>query len=207
MSNRIATPTLSIWLGGLLLTAALACNAPGLADNSRNLEADVNYAVEHADEQATNLALTRAVQSAGTPMTATATRPATFTPTPGSSPTPTASLTPTDTSTPEPTPTYLQIGDYWHSSIECGETDAPFTWEIDLRQNSEVAVEGEIRFHNCPGGGRAVYAVSGYVERGYNYVVLEGRRTSSRGTLANLTPDFVDFEVRMGQPPNPNFVP
>jgi hypothetical protein len=207
MSNRISFLAASTLLSGALLSATLACNAPGLADNSRNLESDVNFAVEHADEQATSVALTRAVQWAGTPMTATSTRPATYTPTPGASPTPTLTLTPTDTSTPEPTPTYLQIGGYWHSAVECGEADAPYSWEIELRQTGDVQVDGEIRFHNCPGGGRAVYAVSGTIERGYNYVVLEGRRTSSRGTLANLTPDVVSFEARLGLPPNPNFLP
>jgi len=93
----------------------------------------------------------------------------------------------------------------WHSDAVCEATDAPYRWEIELRQADDV-VTGTISFHDCPGGGRAEYQVEGTATAN-NFVELEGVLTGKRGDLGNSAPDALDFTVRPQQPPDPDLAP
>jgi hypothetical protein len=93
----------------------------------------------------------------------------------------------------------------WHSDAVCEAADAPYRWEIELRQTGDV-VTGTISFHDCPGGGRAEYQVEGTATAN-NFVELGGILTGKRGDLGNEAPDTLDFTVRPQQPPDPNLAP
>ncbi|MEM6486085.1 MAG: hypothetical protein AAF662_14015, partial [Pseudomonadota bacterium] len=88
----------------------------------------------------------------------------------------------------------------------CGDSgNAAFRWVVDLTQ-SGTDVNGVITFHNCPGGGRAEYEVTGTATDGSS-LELQGSLTFSIGPLASTAPSNQVFVVSPGSAPNPNFAP
>jgi hypothetical protein len=101
----------------------------------------------------------------------------------------------------------LDFAGSWHSAATCDEQDAPYHWEVKLRQDPTTnAVTGTISFHACPGGGRASYDVSGTATPD-EVLFLEGQKTSGRGGLDGLTPASQTFRLTKGGEPFPNFAP
>ncbi len=127
------------------------------------------------------------------------------TPTPGAeAPTP----TPSATATPTPTPTAATVSNFagsWTSAGTCDNPDAPHRWTVTLTQTGS-SVSGTITFHNCPGGGRAAYAVSGTATSAAT-VTLSGSKTVSLGALGASTPGSGTFTLAPSGPPSPNYAP
>ncbi len=109
---------------------------------------------------------------------------------------------------PGPTPvTVTDFGNRWTGPQVCSATgDAAFRWVVDLSQDSNDEVTGIIAFHECPGGGRATYSVTGTATSD-NSIQLAGSLTSSQGPLGGTAPGNQTFTVSVNQPPNPNFAP
>lgn len=95
----------------------------------------------------------------------------------------------------------------WHSATPCDEQDAPYRWQITLNQQpgSDV-VTGELKFHVCPGGGRATYNLTGTATTS-DTLFLEGTKTGGRGDLNSVAPAAQTFRVTQGGEPFPNFAP
>ena len=76
------------------------------------------------------------------------------------------------------TGSFTEIRDYYGPACPDGEEEnAPYRWSVEMLIDPiNNAYEGTIKFHNCPGGGRVSYRVSG----------------SSDGSLLHLTGDLVD---------------
>jgi len=94
----------------------------------------------------------------------------------------------------------------WTGPQSCNATgDAAFRWVVDLSQ-SDDQVNGIVAFHDCPGGGRARYEVSGTATSAAS-LEADGTLVSSAGPLAGTAPANQTFTLREGEPPDPNFAP
>lgn len=93
------------------------------------------------------------------------------------------------------------------SATPCpGETgNAAFRWVVDLAQNNDQ-ITGVVAFHDCPGGGRASYDVTGTATTASS-VQLDGTLTSGQGPLGGTAPGSQSFTVSPGSAPSPNFAP
>ncbi len=136
------------------------------------------------------LTLTPSVTSTNTPTTPS--------PTPTATAPPTATLTPTQKAV-------TNFSGSWHSGATCDNAAAPYRWSVTLSQ-AGANVTGYITFHNCPGQGRAEYAVSG-VATSATSVTLQGSKSVSLGALGGSTPQNVAFTVTKNGAPNPNYAP
>lgn len=90
---------------------------------------------------------------------------------------------------------------------ECpGNTgNAANRWVVDLIQNNDQ-ISGVIAFHDCPGGGRATYNVTGTATTA-NSVTLDGTFDFGQGPLGGTAPGSQSFTVSPGGAPSPNFAP
>ena len=71
----------------------------------------------------------------------------------------------------------------------------PYEWEVHLIQIPETGViRGSIKFHNCPGGGRVLYTVTG-TKADDNLVQLQGTKKTGGGDLYNDSPDMKSFTL------------
>lgn len=77
----------------------------------------------------------------------------------------------------------------WHSPSTCDENEAGFEyrWSVDLEQDASGVVSGTISYHACPGGGRAVYDVTG-VATTSRTMRLEAVRNFGAGPLETSSP-------------------
>jgi len=90
----------------------------------------------------------------------------------------------------------------------CSESETePYRWELNIIQNSDGEVSGELYFHNCPGGGAVFYSVSGTQNPGDATVTLTGIKTGGRGELGNNCANEVDFTFGLKYPLSPNYAP
>lgn len=88
----------------------------------------------------------------------------------------------------------------------CSATgNAAFRWVVDLNQTG-ADITGVITFHDCPGGGRAEYDVTGTATSDPT-VTLEGVVTFTAGPLGGTAPANQTFTVSPGGAPDPNFAP
>jgi hypothetical protein len=97
----------------------------------------------------------------------------------------------------------------WQSPRRCDEAAEPafkYRWSISLTQQGDT-VRGTIYFHSCPGGGRAIYSVSGKARPGQNSVQLQGSKSGGRGGLFGSAPSSPTFTIRRGQAPQPDMAP
>lgn len=83
--------------------------------------------------------------------------------------------------------------------------NAAFRWVVDLNQTN-AQISGVIAFHDCPGGGRASYNVSGTATAA-NTATVDGTLASSQGPLSSTAPASQAFTVTPNAAPNPNFAP
>jgi hypothetical protein len=94
----------------------------------------------------------------------------------------------------------------WQSGGTCDNPAAPFRWTVNLQQDDEGKVTGRITFHNCPGGGRSEYSVSGQATL-EDTLTLQGTKDLSLGGLGGSTPGSTTFTITKGGPPEPNYAP
>jgi hypothetical protein len=91
----------------------------------------------------------------------------------------------------------------WHSSVACDNADAPYSWAVSLQQTAGN-VSGTIAFHNCPGGGRAEYTVTGTATSA-GTVTLQGTKFLTLGGLGGSTPGSTTFTIAKFGAPTPNY--
>ncbi len=97
----------------------------------------------------------------------------------------------------------------WTSYQSCGEVSEPeygYKWSISLYQDGSD-VTGNIYFHDCPGGGRVSYALSGTAAVDADIFILNGTKNGGQGGLYSSTPASAQFTVGMEYSPNPNYAP
>jgi hypothetical protein len=96
----------------------------------------------------------------------------------------------------------------WDSGPLCGEQfETRYRWAVSLLQDDAGKVTGTVHFHDCPGGGQAIYSVTGTVTAGQAVLTLDGDKVSSMGKLGENTPATQTFTVERNRAPNPNFAP
>ena len=99
--------------------------------------------------------------------------------------------------------------DYYGPVCDSGEEEgAPYHWSVELLQDpASGKLEGTIKFHACPGGGRAVYRVSGSTGNGTTFT-LAGKKMSGGGELFGTAPEqeTFTFDPSAGQI-TPNLAP
>ena len=84
--------------------------------------------------------------------------------------------------------------DYYGPACDSGEEEgAPYHWSVELLQDPATGkLEGTIKFHACPGGGRAVYRVSGAAGN-ETVFTLTGKKVSGGGELFGAAPEQETF--------------
>ncbi len=92
----------------------------------------------------------------------------------------------------------------WHSPVACNESNEAFAWRwVVSLWLSGSTVRGGIYFHDCPGGGRASYSVSGSLVDGKSPFYVSGSKLFGGGDLGEEAPDSLAFTLRYGQTPSP----
>ncbi|GMV86055.1 MAG: hypothetical protein AMXMBFR80_19100 [Dehalococcoidia bacterium] len=160
-----------------------------------------------AGKTATVIVPTPTKATAGSP-SPSPTETLTATPTAAETTTPTVSPTPTPTPTRTPTPTPPAVTNFagtWHSAGVCDNPSAPYRWSVGLTQQG-AQVSGYINFHQCPGGGRAEYSVSGTATSA-GTIQLAATKTGAAGGLGGSAPAQTTFTIAPNGPPNPNLAP
>ena len=85
------------------------------------------------------------------------------------------------------------FGDY--HGAECAEAEGTFKyeWSVNLFFDpTKNKVVGAVKFHECPGGGRVLYSVTGEILN-ENLIVLDGEKQSGAGDLFNNSPQTKKF--------------
>ena len=99
--------------------------------------------------------------------------------------------------------------DYYGPACDSGEEEgAPYRWSVELLQDpASGKLEGTIKFHACPGGGRAVYRVSGTTGNATT-LILAGKKMGGGGELFGTAPEqeTFNFDTSSGQL-TPNLAP
>lgn len=78
----------------------------------------------------------------------------------------------------------------WHGPY-CDEVEGTFlhTWEVYLMVETDTgSTAGTVKFHNCPGGGRVQYTVTG-TKTEQNLMALQGTKQNGGGTLFKDSPE------------------
>ncbi len=87
---------------------------------------------------------------------------------------------------------------YYGSACEVDEEGYPYRWQVDLIEDTQTnTYVGSVAFHNCPGGGRAVYQVRGPLASG-DELTLTGDLKLGGGTLYNSAPKQETFTFNRG---------
>jgi hypothetical protein len=88
----------------------------------------------------------------------------------------------------------MSARDFYGPACESGEEEgAPYRWSVELLQDPATGkLEGTIKFHACPGGGRAVYRVSGAAGN-ETVFTLAGQKVSGGGELFGAAPEQETF--------------
>lgn len=90
----------------------------------------------------------------------------------------------------------------------CGEQyETRYRWAVSLLQDEAGNVTGTVHFHDCPGGGQAIYSVTGVVTAGQAVLTLDGKKVGGAGKLGENTPETQTLTVDRNQAPDPNFAP
>jgi hypothetical protein len=85
--------------------------------------------------------------------------------------------------------------DFYGPACESGEEEgAPYRWSVELLEDPATGkLEGTIKFHACPGGGRAVYRVSGATSNGTVYTLAGKKIDVGGGDLFGTAPEQESF--------------
>lgn len=83
----------------------------------------------------------------------------------------------------------VQYAGEWHSAAACDEPETGWEhrWSVDLDQDPAGVVTGTIRYHECPGGGRAEYSVHG-VATAATSIRLFATQSGGAGDLGRSAP-------------------
>ena len=99
--------------------------------------------------------------------------------------------------------------DYYGPACDSGEEEgAPYRWSVEMLEDPATGkLEGTIKFHACPGGGRAVYRVSGTTDNG-TIQTLTGKKVGGGGDLFGTAPvqETFTFDTSSGAL-SPNLAP
>jgi hypothetical protein len=91
------------------------------------------------------------------------------------------------------TSTGVVVGGWYGPACDEAEGTFIYRWSVDLMKNSQTGqLKGTIKFHNCPGGGRVLYTVTGDPPAGTAYT-LPGQKMEGGGDLFGSAPDTVTF--------------
>ena len=100
--------------------------------------------------------------------------------------------------------------DFYGPACESGEEEgAPYRWSVELLEDPATGkLEGTIKFHACPGGGRAVYRVSGATGDGTVFTLAGKKMDVGGGELFGTAPqqETFTFDSSSGQL-SPNLAP
>ncbi len=97
----------------------------------------------------------------------------------------------------------LIFHDWYGPACEEMEGTFPYFWEVHLVENPETdGVNGTIKFHNCPGGGRVLYTVSGS-QNEEGLFLLQGTKKTGGGALYN---DSADVRTYTFDPASGSFI-
>jgi hypothetical protein len=96
----------------------------------------------------------------------------------------------------------------WDSGPLCGEQfETRYRWAVSLLQDDAGNVTGTVHFHDCPGGGQAIYSVTGTVTPGQTVLTMDGNKVDGAGKLGENTPATQTFTVERNRAPDPNYAP
>lgn len=83
----------------------------------------------------------------------------------------------------------------WYGAF-CNEAEGTFLyrWSVDLMRNSKTGeIVGTVKFHDCPGGGRVRYYISGAPQKGPVFQLSGIKKSDGGGKLKESSPESVDF--------------
>jgi len=127
-------------------------------------------------------------------------------PKPQPAPAPSPAPPPKPPAAEKPSSPVAQFAGRWNGPKSCDSSgDAAYRWVVSLTQN-DMKVSGTIRFHRCPGGGRALYGVTG-TATAESTITLKGNLVTSRGPLAEQVSKQMTFTLSKFAPPAPNLAP
>jgi hypothetical protein len=97
----------------------------------------------------------------------------------------------------------------WNGAA-CDEAEGTYVyrWAVSLLKDPATGkIKGTVKFHNCPGGGRALYRVNGDLPSGSVYTLV-GEKRDGGGTLFDNSPDTQTFTFDSSALTiDPNFAP
>jgi len=78
---------------------------------------------------------------------------------------------------------------------ECPEKyeSFPFKWGVSLVETADGKVVGTVRFHDCPGGGQAIYKVSGNPDETPGQITLQAEKVDGWGARGDSSPASARF--------------
>jgi hypothetical protein len=106
------------------------------------------------------------------------------------------------------TSTGVVVGGWYGPACDEAEGTFIYRWSVDLMKNSQTGkLKGTIKFHDCPGGGRVLYSVTGDPPAGTVYT-LPGQKMEGGGDLFGSAPETATytFDSSTGQI-SPNLAP
>ncbi len=83
----------------------------------------------------------------------------------------------------------------WYGAF-CDEAEGTFLyrWSVDLMQNPQTGeIFGTVKFHDCPGGGRVRYYVTGKSQMGPIYQLSGIKKSDGGGELMESSPESIEF--------------
>ena len=86
------------------------------------------------------------------------------------------------------------LGDWYGERCEDEDVGTfAYHWSINLFKNTTTGrIVGTLKFHECPGGGKVLYAVTGS-ETAEGTLILEGEKKTGAGQLYESSSDYQNF--------------
>ncbi len=85
----------------------------------------------------------------------------------------------------------------------CGEEyEFPYRWGASLLPAGLGQVAGSVRIHDCPGGGQAVYRVTGTVTEDATQITLNGTLQDAVGKIEETAPPSRTFTLNVSETPS-----
>jgi hypothetical protein len=85
------------------------------------------------------------------------------------------------------------VGGWYGPACDEAEGTYIYRWSVDLMKDPQTGqLAGTVKFHNCPGGGRVLYRVSGNLPTGAVFT-LEGEKKDGGGDLLESAAESITF--------------
>lgn len=85
------------------------------------------------------------------------------------------------------------VGGWYGPACDEAEGTYIYRWSVDLMKDPQTGqLAGTVKFHNCPGGGRALYRVSGNLPAGAVFT-LAGEKKGGGGDLFGSAAESITF--------------